>query len=95
MEQKARPSLQKYLNKKGKIVDLLVWSPKFKFHYVKKTKENRMKEKKGTQAYHPSTILNPHGNLEKCENAWMMLHPDFSLCIYVVTLAHSQRNCAF
>jgi hypothetical protein len=24
MEQKARPSLQKYLNKKGKIVDLLV-----------------------------------------------------------------------
>jgi hypothetical protein len=46
MKQKERPSLQKYLNKKGKMPDLQVWSPKFKLHYVIETKENQMKEKK-------------------------------------------------
>jgi hypothetical protein len=68
MEQKTRTSLQKYLNKKGKMPDLQVCSPKLKLQYVIKTKE-KTKEKNGTHAHHPSTILNPHGNLEKWENA--------------------------
>jgi hypothetical protein len=95
MEQKEKPSLQKYLNKRGKMPDLEVWSAKFKLQYVINTKENKTKGKKGTHAHHPSTILNLHGNLEKWENAWMTLHPDFPLCINVDTIAHFQRNYDF